>query len=51
MALSGKPPAKLMMPGLPRSLNNSRMAEVSTLFKRSANCKDMVYLPQNSVGQ
>jgi len=25
------------------------MAEVSTLFKRSANCKDMVYLPQNSL--
>src|SRR5574343_467559 len=36
IALSGKPPAKLMMPGLPRSLNSSRMAEVSTLLRRSA---------------
>ena len=35
-ALSGKPPAKLMMPGLPNNLNNSRMAEVSTLLRRSA---------------
>jgi hypothetical protein len=36
MALSGKPPAKLMMPGLPSSLNSSRMAEVSTLSRRFA---------------
>ncbi len=41
---SGKPPAKLIIPGLPRSLNSSRMAEVSIWFKRSANCKAMVYL-------
>src|SRR3954469_2012912 len=36
IAASGKPPAKLMMPGLPRSLNSSRMAEVSTLSRRLA---------------
>ena len=38
LGLSGKPPAKLMMPGLPSSLNSSRMAEVSTLSKRCAKC-------------
>jgi len=38
IALSGKPPAKLTMPGLPSSLKRSRMAEVSTWFRRSANC-------------
>src|SRR5882757_11500780 len=36
IALSGKPPAKEMMPGLPSSLNSSRIAEVSTLLRRSA---------------
>jgi hypothetical protein len=30
-----------MMPGLPRSLNSSRMAEVSTFWRRAAKGKDM----------
>jgi hypothetical protein len=35
-----------MMPGLPSNLKSSRMAEVSTLFRRSANCNVMVYLSE-----